>query len=201
MKGFSWLCSAQLLLVWPTLSKSGSKRKLSHLSENWSFTLNYIQGRKVDIIFIVGLPGSGKSTLIQNEYAEETVFAVFDDVKGNAVLDCGNFTYSQHYPDIIIEMKDGSKNIVISDISFCEYEKFNQARQILNWWITKYHCDYKMKSVIFKNKPEKCIRNITRGSNRNNQKRIEMVKAFSKNFNPDRIKSTDDDCIIDVYDE
>jgi hypothetical protein len=155
----------------------------------------------VDIILIIGLPGSGKSILIQNEYAEKTAYSVFDDVMGNAILDCNNFTYSQHYPHIITEMKHGSKNIVISDISFCKYEKFNQAYQILNWWITKHHYDYKIKKIIFRNEPAKCIRNINRSNNRNNQKRVEMVKEFSQNFNPDRIKSTDDDCIIDVYDE
>ena len=98
-------------------------------------------------------------------------------------------------------MKDGSKNIVISDISFCEREKFNQAYQILNWWITEHHLDYKIKSVIFKNEPGKCIRNINRDNNRNNQARVKMVEKFSPNFNPDKMKLTDGDCILDVYDE
>ena len=155
----------------------------------------------MDIILIIGLPGSGKSALLQNEYAEETAYSIFDDVMGNAVLDCNDFTYSQHYPDIIAEMKHSSKNIVISDISFCKLEKFNRAYEILSWWIIKHPYDYKIKSIIFKNEPEKCIRNINRSNNRNNPKRVEKVWEISQNFYPDRIKRTDDDCIIDVYDE
>jgi tRNA uridine 5-carbamoylmethylation protein Kti12 len=155
----------------------------------------------MEIILIIGLPGSGKSTLIKNDYANETKFKVFDDFKSCAVLDCDNFAYSRYYPHLVKEIKEGSKNIVISDISFCEDKKFEEAYKILDWWITEFSFDYKIKLVIFKNEPAKCIKNIDRSNGRNKQKRIEMVKKFSPNFDPYRMKKTNDDCIIDVYDE
>ena len=154
----------------------------------------------MEVVFVVGLPGAGKSTLIRNEFADRDDSIVFDDVKKDAVLDCGDFTYSRYYPDIVMAMKEGARNIVISDISFCDHEKFMQAYRIVMWWIQTHDLGYQVRAIIFKNEPEKCISNIRRDRRRhNNQQRIAMVRKLSPKFHPEKMRISERDVFVDVY--
>ncbi len=123
---------------------------------------------------------------------------IFDDIKANAVLDCGDFTFSRFYPEIVFEIKSKVKNIVISDISFCNYDDFNKTIEILKWWIKEYNSNHQIKSIIFENAPAKCIKNIERDKNRGISRRVEMVNKFSKDFNPQKFKINNSDSIRDI---
>ena len=196
---------ATTLIVVGFSAKSKRLTVIPKVVSLWIYALNYrepIEGRIfiVDVVFVIGLPGAGKSTLIRNEFANRDDYLVFDDVKKNAVLDRGDFTYSRHYPDVVMAMKEGLKSIVISDISFCDYEKFMQAYKIMLWWIQSYNLDYRVRAIIFKNEPEKCISNIRRDRRRhNNQQRITMVKELSPKFDPEKMRISERDVFVDVY--
>ncbi len=146
-----------------------------------------------NIIIIIGLPGSGKSYLIKNKYNNTSTHAIFDDVKDDAVLNTGCFSYSKDYPCIISEMEKSKKNIIISDISFCEYEQYEQAKNILNWWIEKRGFNYRIINIVFKNQPCRCKNNINKNKNRNNQNRKKDLEKFSECYNPkDYINNSND---------
>ena len=148
------------------------------------------------IIIIVGLPGSGKSCLINEKYFDKKKYLVIDDMKGGAVFDCSNFCYSKHYPNLIIGMIQGKKDIVISDISFCDINNFNEAKNMLEWWINNNDINYKITSIFFKNDPDQCKKNIKD----QNTSRLEKINEFTKNYNPFSMKS-DGDEIVSVYKE
>ncbi len=149
---------------------------------------------KKKIILIVGLPGSGKSHLIQDRFSNKEKYIVFDDVQGRAVLDCPNFCFSRHYPKIIAELKLGEKDVVISDISFCEEPKFSNTKEILRWWIGDSNLDYEIQPIFFENSPEDCLANLES----NIENRSKMIHKFTIRYFPQQMVKTGDE-LISVY--
>jgi predicted kinase len=155
----------------------------------------------VEVIFLIGLPGSGKSSYIEENYSKNNLYRSFDDVKGDAVLNNGDFAYSKHYPKIVKLMEEGKKNIVISDIHFCRNDNLKKAKEIINWWINHNHLDYQIKSIFFKNNPNQCKKNISGDGTRNIQSRIASVDKYSQDYAPEILYDQNCDLIIDVYSE
>jgi len=140
-----------------------------------------------ELIIIVGLPGSGKTHKRKNEFSDSTKYRVFDDVKNKAVLGCGDFPYSQHYPDIINEMRASTKHIVISDIDFCNYQSYKRIRDILDWWINEKKYRYSIKLIVFENAPDKCRNNVAKqiGKDEKSKKnRKAMINRYSPIYDP-----------------
>jgi|GEM_PF-3657325 hypothetical protein len=135
------------------------------------------------IILKVGLPRSGKSTLIKNKYSG-SFFKVFDDFNANAVLDNGEFTYSKYYPELIEELKLATHEIVISDISFSQFPKIKSAINILEWWIKELNSNYSIEAIIFENEEGKCKKNVRKNTSRNINGRLQKIVEFSPNYNP-----------------
>ena len=57
------------------------------------------------LIFVVGLPGSGKSEYVK-KINKNNKFIILDDFKGNAILDKSDFTFSSRYCDLINYLKE-----------------------------------------------------------------------------------------------
>jgi GTPase SAR1 family protein len=137
------------------------------------------------IIIIVGLPGSGKTTFLNSEFGNHDNLIIFDDYKASAVLNCSDFTYSKNYPELINQICSAEKDIVISDISFCNFESFIQSKEIIEWWIEQSNNNYIIRIIIFENDPEKCIENVKKDTKKRNvDDRINKIKEFSPNFFP-----------------
>lgn len=137
-----------------------------------------------DFVFIIGLPGSGKSYLLENEYKNSNGYIHFDDYHSNAINDDPNFRYSRYYPKLLLEMIKCEKNIAISDICYCDFDKFNEAYGEIKWWIDTHKIDFNIKLIVFKNNKDKCIYNINRNAMRNKEKRLEMIELFGSDYDP-----------------
>ncbi len=146
------------------------------------------------VIFIVGLPGSGKTRLLEAQYNNDE-YVRFDDFQANAVCNAGLFTFSQRYPSLIREMGKGERNIVISDIRYCNYDDYAEAVKVVRWWIENKGCSYDIVTRVFKNDPEKCRSNVRRDPTRNGQPRLRAIDEYTTLFHPPRYKSE----ILDVY--
>lgn len=155
----------------------------------------------MEIIFIIGLPGSGKSRYIEKNYSDTNKYLIFDDVKGDAVMNNGDFAYSKYYPEIIAKIKEGKINIVVSDIDFCKDGELKKAKDILEWWINHDKLVFKITSIFFKNDPDQCKKNLTANKTRNNISRNESIDRYSKNYAPEKLCDKNSDLIIDVYSE
>lgn len=129
------------------------------------------------LIFIIGLPGSGKTYLIENEYSSPE-WICYDDYRANSIENNGEFTKSRHYPFLIYELVKGNKNIIISDIAFCDNLILEDAKKNINYWKTNFSIDITIECIYFENNPDQCIKNI----NKNKEKRIEMVKSFKDKY-------------------
>jgi len=108
----------------------------------------------VTVSFIVGLPGSGKTTYIK-ERIKRTEEIIFDDFKANALGDSDNFQSSQYYEELIDSLKS-SKNCLISDIDFCRTDAREEAIICLNERVPVI----KIEWLYFENNPKKCMFNI-----------------------------------------
>jgi GTPase SAR1 family protein len=100
-----------------------------------------------DILFVVGLPGSGKSTLFKSYYKAT-----------HNILD--SFLTSPDYFDRITTWVNKGKKCVVTDIMLCD-------GMFLNNLITKTKNSFqgiKIGVIYFENNPHKCAQNIIKRS-------------------------------------
>lgn len=106
------------------------------------------------LIFIVGLPGSGKTEHVK-KINKDNKFIEFDDFKGNAILDKSDFTFSSNYCDLINYLKVG-RNCIITDIDFCKKSSRDEAEIVINGWEIGVEIEW----IFFENNPEQCSNNV-----------------------------------------
>jgi len=100
------------------------------------------------VIFIAGLPGSGKSSYIIKNYPKDK-YAVYDDYK------CGatdlNFNSSLHF-EKLMENLNNERDCVVADIDFCKAESRDEA----NRFIKEFSPATAIQWIFFENNPEAC---------------------------------------------
>lgn len=107
------------------------------------------------IILIIGLPASGKTTLLKKMNGH-----VFDDIN---TLD--------ELP------KKLNKDLFIADVNFCITKIRNNAVSVLEKMYPKTDIEY----IYFENNPKKCIKNA---KERNNQRNVcGLIITYSKVYN------------------
>ena len=111
-----------------------------------------------EITFIIGLPGSGKSCLLEYYKSHPFIeYKVFDDWM--------EWTFDSHpikefhsdirYNELLIEISKGN-NIIISCVDFCKLEFLNKSEYFLK---TEFP-EIKINKIYFENSPSKCEQNI-----------------------------------------
>lgn len=125
-------------------------------------------------IFIVGLPGSGK-TYYAHQFANEIDAALFDDFKANAINDSSHFPFAETYAELINELRSG-KNSIVSDIDFCKAEARSEASHCIKRLIP----DVDIEWIFFENDPEKCCENIIRRAKTEGRKQSGPLNALEK---------------------
>lgn len=143
-------------------------------------------------IFIVGLPGAGKSYYAR-QLAREIDATLFDDFKANAIGDCSHFPFAKSYVELINVLRSG-KDSIISDIDFCKTESRNEARQCIEQLVQGVEVEW----IFFENDPEECRENIIRRAKMEGRKQsgpIDALERYSKVY-----VISDDSHVIPVWD-
>ncbi|CAN5748172.1 hypothetical protein BH11PAT2_BH11PAT2_01380 [soil metagenome] len=153
------------------------------------------------VIFITGMPGSGKTTYLNNHTAEFSDALICDDYYKSA-LDADRprkfvgFKGSAYYEDVKEALANG-RDVVMADIVFYEDELGREAREGLEALIaelgTRVDIDYR----YFENDAEACIANIVR---RDRPERVESELKFVTE-NRDSYRIPKNATVLPVYRE
>jgi hypothetical protein len=110
-----------------------------------------------EVIFIIGLPGSGKSTLIEHYKSHPFIdYKIYDDWMEWTYDDNDkDFSADVNYLEVIQNLEQGS-NLLISGISFCD----NEFLQKSEYYLKSKFPNLKITRVYFENDPVKAEANI-----------------------------------------
>jgi len=116
----------------------------------------------MNVTFIVGLPGSGKTHL--GNSMQDVLF--IDDVSISGL-------------EVIEKNKD--KNLAIADVYLCIEEL--RAKAVVT--ICKMIPDCVIDWIFFENDPEQCLKNVERRTEAGDDRKVsEMIKMLSKKYKP-----------------
>lgn len=114
------------------------------------------------LIIIIGLPGSGKTTLTQ-KYKNKG-YKIYDD-------------FIDHFINYkLMKSIISGKNICINDPRLCNIKIFNFYIRIFQKYINKEN----IFLILFKNEPDKCIKNIKNNNNYNDITKIKKNNSINK---------------------
>jgi hypothetical protein len=107
------------------------------------------------VIFLIGLPGSGKTTLI-NHYKKHPYlkYKIYDDWSSGWYQQL-KFDGDSKYPTLVKDIKR-NKNIIISCINFCNKQYLLESEKILELEFD----DIKIERIYWENNLEASIKNI-----------------------------------------
>ena len=110
-----------------------------------------------EVIFIIGLPGSGKSTLIEHYKTHPFIdYKIYDDWMTWTHDDREkDFASDLNYPELLQNLEQGL-NLLISGIGFCN----NEFLQKSEYYLKSQFPNLKITRVYFENDPQKAELNI-----------------------------------------
>ena len=126
------------------------------------------------LIFITGLPGSGKTTYLENHKPEFGDALICDDYYKSAPGRTVEFKGSVYYKDLKEALQEG-RNVVIADIVFCEEPLRKEAQDRIEALIKELGLEVELDYRFFANDPESCRANIL---NRNRSERVATELKF-----------------------
>ena len=127
-------------------------------------------GEISSITLLVGLPGSGKSTIGQ-QMAESNNALFIDDI---------SLLIKSDAPEYIANRANelGKKHIIISDVNFC-------IDKIRNTAISQLELAFNMRTnvIFFENSPDKCLKNIERRISLGDKRKVKnLVKMLADEY-------------------
>ena len=127
----------------------------------------------VELIIVVGLPASGKTTYCQQKYPEYTLYDDYlDDIHNN--------TLSQHIQNNTYSNQNNK--VIINDPRLCDITIFKQQ---VEYFLTYVNIN-KMRIKLFENQPDECIINSQLRNDKDKDINLpEQILAYSQNYDLD----------------
>lgn len=134
------------------------------------------------ITIIIGLPGSGKTTYIQNNFGDLYNTIICDDYHKSTPSRSHNFIDSLYYSDLNKALS-ANKNIVLSDIAWCKKDRRDLLLYEIDKLIKELGVNPKIEFIYFENNPTACKNNvIKRGRNDRVERELEFIDIWSKEY-------------------
>ena len=129
--------------------------------------MNWPLGR---LLIVTGLPGAGKSWLINNQLRQRVTGLCIHDFHGKAIDDSPAVKMSRHYVALVEALKAGH-DCIIADIEFCRASRrdvvVDTLQAELPGLVFEFHC--------IRNQPERCIKNVmARGRHSEVEERVKI---------------------------
>lgn len=133
-----------------------------------------------ELLFIVGLPGSGKTPLLES--LRDAGWKLFDDYKAEALDNNSHFCASKRYCELIQDLEAGTR-CVVADIDFCRTASRNQAENIVKAKIP----DLQITWRYFENNVDQCRNNINQGGRAPEPRLVKLDEYASHYIIPEGI--------------
>ena len=152
-------------------------RAVSRSAVNW---LREMTGK---ITMVAGLPGSGKSRLLNNLRRKITGLSSDDFFRAVIENEAGiqrevRFNDSLHYLRLVKDLRRG-KTCLISDIVFCDTWIRHEAEEILRADVPGVEIEWK----FFENSPRKCAANVRRRNRTKTlQRELLLIRQLSRKY-------------------
>lgn len=134
-----------------------------------------------ELIIIVGLPGSGKSTRVRELRSRGPGLFVEDFMKGvdpkSPIRRSPRFTDSRYYAELITSLRK-DEPCVIADIIFCDTLIRLEAEQILRADVPRL----KVTWEFFENAPAKCLKNAEQRARESLPRERRLIKTLSERY-------------------
>lgn len=127
-----------------------------------------------NITIIIGLPGSWKTTYINNNSEEFKNAVICDDYHKSSYNRSRKFEDSVYYQDLKEALKNW-KDAVMCDIAWCKIERREILKQNIQNILEEVGIDAEITFICFKNDPESCKKNVLK---RNREGRVEREMEF-----------------------
>jgi hypothetical protein len=126
---------------------------------------------------VMGLPGSGKSHLIEQTLKASVDGPCVHDFHANAIDDSPAPQKSRHYREVVDALNAGA-SCVIADIAFCRPPRLEAVvgaiRSEVPAFEVEYHC--------FENQHERCKRNAARRGRESLERELQLIEELSKSY-------------------
>ena len=129
-----------------------------------------------NLTVVVGLPGAGKSTKLQQIRLSLTGLSV-EDFHGNAFHDSPAVKDSRHYHALLEALRAGH-SCVIADIAFCDPVRRNRLQQAILAELPELQIEW----IYFDNAPKKCESNIRHRNRQLIEKDLEALANFAGRY-------------------
>ena len=131
------------------------------------------------VIFVVGLPGAGKSEFLK-QLSQEFEAQVFDDFKAHAMSDNPAFDCAREFEPLKRALNAGELCIV-ADIDFCNESSRREASLLIEQYCRGTEIEWR----YFANDPAACKNNVLRRAEeapRNVTLELENVARYSEHY-------------------
>jgi hypothetical protein len=128
-----------------------------------------------EIILLVGLPGSGKTTYMGAR--QEEGWSIFDDFKANSYNHSPVFGHSRKYDALLAALRKGQKCLV-ADIDFCKASSRREAEAALRTQIP----DIVPKWLFFENDFFACQANLTRRASPSIEENLRALHGYGTSY-------------------
>jgi hypothetical protein len=129
-----------------------------------------------NLTVLIGLPGSGKTTYIDNHFKD---VRIFDDFQKDAKDNSSVFEKSRNYLPLVKAFIDG-KDCVIADIAFCDPKNLTIVAESLKEIADVFELNIKVDYLFFKNDPQKCKINATDRGRFKHPDELKKIDELSK---------------------
>ncbi|MFZ3009952.1 MAG: AAA family ATPase [Candidatus Microsaccharimonas sp.] len=107
------------------------------------------------LTIVIGLPGSGKTTYINNLADQNSQLSIYDDYQGEAYNNDSDPRLSKHFGELVGNLKK-AKNVIVSDIRYCIPHELN----VFLGTVLSAAPNVRIELKYFENNPEACRKNI-----------------------------------------
>jgi hypothetical protein len=129
------------------------------------------------LLIVTGLPGAGKSHLIESGLRQRVTGLCIHDFHGNAIDDSPEVRKSRHFLALVEALKAGH-DCIIADIEFCRRSRREVVVRTLQSELPSLNVEYHS----LRNQPDRCIRNVIDRDRAGKAEECDKIRMLSQEY-------------------